>query len=201
MTMGRSRTVEAFLRAAFRKRQFTVLVCESAPSHTGRAQALALARAGVPCVLVPDSNAYALLSRCSKVVLGAKDVLADGSVRALAGSHALALAAHALHVPVIVTAAIFKFAPAVLGPSGGAHWHARDVQALALSNDPGADSDDDDDDGDGARSFEGAQEEHETVTVSAGYDLVAARLVALYISNLGAHPPALLHRLLSDQYS
>jgi translation initiation factor eIF-2B subunit beta len=145
MTLGHSRTVEAFLKAAARKRKFTVVVIETAPSYarssleggdcaltsfrrsfTGRQLALALSTADPPidAVLIPDAAVFALMSRCSKVLLGAHSVLADGSLLAIAGSLPAVRAAKAHLVPVVCCAGMFKFAPRFLGEAayGALDW-------------------------------------------------------------------------------
>ena len=127
LTLGHSKTVEAFLKQAFRDRKFTVIVAESAPSYVlsplhlvsadpcsflGHAMANSLASSSIPVLLVPDSSLHALMPRITKLLLGAHTVLANGGLFALAGSLAAALAARAHSKPVVVTTGQFKFAPA-----------------------------------------------------------------------------------------
>jgi translation initiation factor eIF-2B subunit beta len=111
LTLGHSRTVEAFLKAAFRDRKFTVIVLESAPSFLGQPMAAALAAHGIPTVLVPDSSLHAVMPRVTKVIFGAHSVSANGGLIALAGSLCCALAARTHAKPVVVTTGQFKFAP------------------------------------------------------------------------------------------
>lgn len=112
LTLGHSRTVEAFLKAAFRDRKFTVIVLESAPSFLGHPMAASLAEHGIPTMLVPDSSLHAIMPRVTKVIFGAHSVSANGGLFALAGSLACALAARTHAKPVVVTTGQFKFAPA-----------------------------------------------------------------------------------------
>ncbi|KAK2556768.1 Translation initiation factor eIF-2B subunit beta [Acropora cervicornis] len=79
MTIGKSKTVEAFLKNAARKRKFSVIVAEGAPFY--------------------------------KVIIGTHAVMADGGLRSIVGSHALALAAKHHSVPLIVCAAMYKLTP------------------------------------------------------------------------------------------
>jgi translation initiation factor eIF-2B subunit beta len=131
LTVGYSKTVEAFLKAAFKERNFTVIVAETAPSyvvlsqssppahgpHTsrrllGRTMAKALAKHGIPTIIVPDSNIYALMPRVTKVLLGAHVVLANGGFFTVSGALLAAMAARAHSTPVVVVAGQYKFAPA-----------------------------------------------------------------------------------------
>lgn len=112
LTMGHSRTVEAFLKQAYKDREFTVIIAESAPSYLGHSLASSLSPSGIPTLLIPDSSIHALLPRVTKVILGAHSVLANGGLFALSGSLACALAAKTHSKPVVVTTGQFKFAPA-----------------------------------------------------------------------------------------
>lgn len=112
LTIGHSKTVEAFLKQAYRDRKFTVIVPESAPSYLGHSMATALSAANIPVLLIPDSSLYALMPRVTKVILGSHTVLANGGLFALAGTLAACLAAKAHSKPVVVATGQFKFAPA-----------------------------------------------------------------------------------------
>lgn len=70
MTLGRSSTVEAFLLAAARKRQFTVIVAEGAPSLHGHQLAKTLSSHGLETLLIPDSAIFAMMARVNKVIIG-----------------------------------------------------------------------------------------------------------------------------------
>ncbi|GAA5842329.1 hypothetical protein JCM11251_003986 [Rhodosporidiobolus azoricus] len=186
LTIGHSNTVEAFLKNAARKRKFTVIVAETAPTFSGRATALALSTAGIPTILIPDSNIFAVLPRCSKVLLGPHLVLADGALLSIAGSLPLCVAANRMRVPVVVVAGMFKFAPVYLGE---ADWGMRDLgspeEVIKSTGEDGLGGEDGDE---------------ETEVLNPYYDVVPAELVDLYISNLGGHPSSLLYRLLNDMY-
>jgi translation initiation factor eIF-2B subunit beta len=126
LTMGHSKTVEVFLKQAHKDRKFTVIVAESAPSSVttsipkflltsrflGHTLAANLTSAGITTILIPDSSIHAVMSRCTKVIIGAHSVLANGGVYSLCGSLAAALAARAYAKPVVVLSGQFKFAPA-----------------------------------------------------------------------------------------
>ncbi|GAA5925598.1 hypothetical protein JCM3775_001452 [Rhodotorula graminis] len=191
LTIGHSKTVEAFLKHAARKRKFTVIVAETAPSFSGRTHALALSSAGIPTILIPDSNIFALLPRCSKVVVGPHVVLADGALLSLSGSLPLCLAANRMRVPVVAVAGMFKFSPVYLGE---ADWGMRDLGSpeVVLASTERCVLD--------PLERLGELDAEETEVLNPYYDVVPADLVSLYISNLGGHPSSVLYRLLNDMY-
>ncbi|BGO90206.1 hypothetical protein NBRC10512_002409 [Rhodotorula toruloides] len=187
LTIGHSKTVEAFLKNAARKRKFTVICAETAPSFSGRDAAVALSAAGIPTILIPDSNIFALLPRCSKVLLGPHVILADGALLSITGSLPLCLAANRMRVPVVAVGGMFKFSPVYLGE---ADWGMRDLgspeEVLKSTEECVAER--------------GGDELDETEVLNPYYDVVPAEIVDLYISNLGGHPSSLLYRLLNDMY-
>ena len=86
MTAGFSKTVEAFLKGAAKKRKFEVIVAESAPSYQvrvvqrifdkddpflsyyqGQELACSLAKSGIDTTLITDSAVFAIMSRVNKV--------------------------------------------------------------------------------------------------------------------------------------
>ncbi|KDE05977.1 hypothetical protein MVLG_03663 [Microbotryum lychnidis-dioicae p1A1 Lamole] len=192
LTLGHSQTVLSFLKAASRKRKFTVLVAETAPSYSGRQTALALSQHGIPTILIPDSNIFALLPRCSKVLLGPHLVLADGALLSIAGSLPLALAANRMRVPVVIVGGMFKFSPVYLGE---ADWGIRDLgspQEVLDASDAKKKMP--------TSTVGGEDAGDETEVLNPYYDVVPAELVSLYITNLGGHPSSLLYRLLNETY-
>ncbi|KAK4047543.1 Ark- serine/threonine protein kinase [Microbotryomycetes sp. JL201] len=180
LTIGHSKTVEAFLKAAARKRKFTVIVAETAPSFSGRQTAESLSSVGINTILIPDSNVFALLPRCSKVVLGPHLVLADGALLSIAGSLPLSVAANRMRVPVVVVGGMFKFSPLYLGE---ADWGMRDLGSPDMVLDSGEKclqvSSHQEDDGD-----EDAVGQVDTEVLNPYYDVIPANLVDLYITNL-----------------
>ncbi|KAJ7286085.1 hypothetical protein C8J57DRAFT_1286677 [Mycena rebaudengoi] len=111
LTLGMSKTVEAFLISAAHNRNYTVMVVETAPSYSGRDMAQSLSSAGISTFLVPDSSMYGLMSRVNKVILGAHAILANGGMFAVTGSLLAATAAQAHSTPVVVCAGQFKLTP------------------------------------------------------------------------------------------
>src|SRR5258705_4623676 len=86
LTLGMSKTVEQFLKAAAHVRNYSVIVAETAPSYNGREMAKSLSSASISTFLVPDSSIFALMSRVNKVILGAHAILANGGMFAISGS-------------------------------------------------------------------------------------------------------------------
>uniref|UniRef100_A0A3B4AWV2 Translation initiation factor eIF2B subunit beta n=1 Tax=Periophthalmus magnuspinnatus TaxID=409849 RepID=A0A3B4AWV2_9GOBI len=67
MTIGRSRTVEAFLKDAARcKRKFHVIVAECAPFCQGHEMATSLSKAGIETTVIADAGIFAVMSRVNK---------------------------------------------------------------------------------------------------------------------------------------
>lgn len=112
LTTGCSRTVEAFLKAAKKDRDFTVIVAETTPSNEGHEMARNLAKLDIQTILVPDSAVFALMPRVTKVLLGAHSVLANGGVFTVSGSSSAAIAAKYHATPVVIVSGQYKFAPA-----------------------------------------------------------------------------------------
>ncbi|KAM8948505.1 translation initiation factor eIF2B subunit beta isoform 2-T2 [Lycaon pictus] len=111
MTIGFSRTVEAFLIEAARKRKFHVIVAECAPFCQGHEMAVNLSKAGIETTVMTDAAIFAVMSRVNKVIIGTKTILANGALRAVTGTHTLALAAKHHSTPLIVCAPMFKLSP------------------------------------------------------------------------------------------
>jgi translation initiation factor 2B subunit (eIF-2B alpha/beta/delta family) len=70
-----------FLKAAARKRNFQVVVCEGAPHFGGHAMAKSLAKAGIDTIIINDSATFAIMARVNKVLLPAHAVLVCNQYR------------------------------------------------------------------------------------------------------------------------
>ena len=112
LTIGRSRIVELFLKHAAKKgREFQVIVAECAPSFQGQALAVSLAEAKIPTTVITDSAVFAMMSRVNKVIIGTHAIVADGGLKAVTGTHTVALAAKHYSVPLVVCAPMYKLTP------------------------------------------------------------------------------------------
>ncbi|KAG8011279.1 Translation initiation factor eIF-2B subunit beta [Nibea albiflora] len=173
MTIGRSRTVEAFLKDAARKRKFHVIVAECAPFCQGHEMATNLSKAGIETTVITDAAIFAVMSRVNKVIIGTQTVLANGGLRAVNGTHTLALAAKHHSTPLIVCAPMFKLSPQKT-PSISLSLHMRFFLSLKVAT---------------------------FVNVHCPvFDYVPPELITLFISNIGGHAPSYIYRLMSELY-
>ncbi|XP_053330952.1 translation initiation factor eIF-2B subunit beta [Spea bombifrons] len=179
MTIGRSRTVQLFLEEAARKRKFHVIVAECAPFCQGQEMAVSLSSAGIETTVITDAAIFAVMSRVNKVIIGTKTILANGSLRAVAGTHTLALAAKHHSTPLIVCAPMFKLSPQFPNEEDSFHKFVSPQEVLPFS-------------------------EGEILSqVSAHcpiFDHVPPELITLFISNIGGNAPSYIYRLMSELY-
>jgi len=191
LTIGYSRTVEAFLRAASRKRKITVVVAETAPSYLGRKLALSLSSSGIPTLLIPDSGIYSLLSRISKIIIGAHSIRADGSLLAISGTLPLVVTAREQKVPVIVLSGMFKVSPEFSFLKEGGredefdYGNSLDVLLSLPASESGESyQGEESQNGDSITQSELHQANVDVDVLAPYYDRVPGDLVDLYISNL-----------------
>ncbi|KAG2457661.1 EI2BB factor, partial [Polypterus senegalus] len=179
MTIGRSRTVEAFLNDAARKRKFHVIVAECAPFCQGHEMAVSLSRSGIETTVITDAAIFAVMSRVNKVIIGTQTVLANGGLRAVNGTHTLALAAKHHSTPLIVCAPMFKLSPQFPNEEDTFHKFVSPQEVLPFT--------------------EG--EILSKVNVhSPVFDYVPPELITLFISNIGGNAPSYIYRLMSELY-
>eukprot|EP01125_Pyxidicula_operculata_P003886 TRINITY_DN1542_c0_g1_i2.p2 TRINITY_DN1542_c0_g1~~TRINITY_DN1542_c0_g1_i2.p2 ORF type:complete len:185 (+),score=24.40 TRINITY_DN1542_c0_g1_i2:701-1255(+) len=179
MTFGRSRTVEAFLIEVGMKRNFQVLVAESAPTYSGRETAEVLSKEqGIDVTLISDAAVYAMMARVNKVIIGTHTVMANGGLLAQSGTHIVAQAAKAHSVPVIVCTALYKLCPRY--PSG------RNQELLSPEI---------------VLPSESIENISNVTVLNPSWDYIPPELVSLYITNVGAHNPTYLYRVLSEFYN
>ncbi|KAF9437959.1 Translation initiation factor eIF-2B subunit beta [Entomortierella beljakovae] len=179
MTIGRSKTVEEFLKSAAAKRKFQVLVAESAPSYSGQEMAIELSKAGIETTVIPDSAVFAVMSRVNKVILGTHAVLANGGLVAISGTHMMAAAAKHHSTPVVVCTGLYKLSP--LYP------HDEDTFNVAFNPDS-------------VLGFEEGDLIDKVTVINPYYDYVSPDFVNLFITNQGGHPPSYLYRLIVENY-
>uniref|UniRef100_A0A8C7SDB9 Translation initiation factor eIF2B subunit beta n=1 Tax=Oncorhynchus mykiss TaxID=8022 RepID=A0A8C7SDB9_ONCMY len=177
MTVGRSRTVEAFLKDAARKRKFHVIVAECAPFCQGHEMATGLSKVGIETTVIADAAIFAVMSRVNKVIIGTQTVLANGGLRAVNGTHSVALAARHHSTPLIICAPMFKLSPQVFTtifyPFPGSFSYCLPVLREILSK----------------------------VNVHCPvFDYVPPELITLFISNIGGNAPSYIYRLMSELY-
>ncbi|KAI8049707.1 hypothetical protein BDF22DRAFT_657604 [Syncephalis plumigaleata] len=180
LTVGKSRTVEQFLRHAAKKRRFQVVVAEGAPSYLGHEQAAALVAAGIETTLIPDAAIFAVMSRMNKVVMGAHGVFANGGLSAIAGSRAVTTAARHHHVPVVVCCGVFKFSPVV--PFNTSQYTVHSAPDAILP-------------------FEEDQLIKDVQVLQPRHEYVPPEFIDLFITNFGAQSRSFIGQLLVEQYN
>jgi len=181
MTVGRSRTVEAFLKRAAKKRKFHVIVVECAPFFHGHELAVSLGKAHIETTVITDAAVFAMMSRVNKVIIGTHTVMANGGLKAVNGCHSIALAAKHHSVPLIVCAAMFKLSPQYMCN------YDQDAFNRFVSPEQ-------------VVGYSAGDIVSQVQLVSPVFDYVPPELVTLYISNIGGNAPSYVYRLLSELY-
>ncbi|XP_073494196.1 translation initiation factor eIF2B subunit beta isoform X1 [Phyllobates terribilis] len=148
-------------------------------SFQGHDLAVSLSKAGIETTVITDAAIFAVMSRVNKVIIGTKTILANGSLRAVSGTHTLALAAKHHSTPLIVCAPMFKLSPQFPNEEDSFHKFVSPQEVLPFS------------------------EGEILAEVSAHcpiFDHVPAELITLFISNIGGNAPSYIYRLMSELY-
>lgn len=113
ITIGCTHTVRQYLLAASEKQLFRVLLLDGAPTSSLMVDKLAteLEDRNVEVRRLPDSSAFAVMNTCTKVVVGAESVLANGGMLGPIGTRMLCVAARHFSVPVLVATTTLKMSP------------------------------------------------------------------------------------------
>ncbi|WFD03981.1 GCD complex subunit gcd7 [Malassezia obtusa] len=183
LTMGNSATVRHFLRSAAKHRKFITVVPESAPSFVGHEMARALSAMGLSVLLVPDSNLYALMPRVSKVLLGARCVLANGGILAAGGAKLVAMAAREHATPVVALAGVYRVSP---------DWTWVGPEKLRSGN-QGAVSE-------VVNYATAARLADEAEIANPLWDYIEPSALDVILTNVGEHPPSYVYRLIQENY-
>ncbi|XP_026814589.1 translation initiation factor eIF-2B subunit delta isoform X2 [Rhopalosiphum maidis] len=110
LTYGYSSLIERILTSAHsNNKQFSVIVVDSAPWYEGRQLLHRLVRNNIQCTYVLLSATSFIMTKATKVLLGAHALLANGYVMGRAGSSQIALVAKHFNVPVLVCCETYKF--------------------------------------------------------------------------------------------
>jgi translation initiation factor eIF-2B subunit beta len=181
LTIGWSKTVEAFLKAAAHYHKYTVIVAEGGPKYGGHDMARSLSAAGVNTFLVPDSSIYALMSRVNKLIIGAHAILANGGMFAGTGALLAATAACVHSTPVVVCAGQFKLTPS---------WNPFHEYGAADFGDPSS-----------VLGFENGDLIEKVDVVNPHFDYVRPEQIDVYITNDGDYPPSSIYRLIKETYA
>jgi len=181
MTIGRSKTVEKFLKFAAKQRKFQVIVAENAPSYSGHQLAANLATAKISTTVIPDSAIFALMARVNKVIIGTSAILKDGGLNAISGSQTVALAAKHYSVPLIVLGATYKLTPKFISASDKLSCSVLASPTQVLGD------------------LEGTSK-GKVKCVNPILEQVAPGLVTLFISNVSGYSPSYVYRQIAELY-
>ena len=181
MTMGKSRTVEKFLKNAARKRKFSVIVAECAPYYHGQELAKKLAENDIETTVITDAAIFAIMARVNKVIIGADTVMADGGLKVVNGGGALALAAKHHSVPLIVCGALFKLSPQYV-----CSYDQDNINKFLSPHD--------------VMEFSEGEILSKISITNPVFDYITPDLVNLFISDVGGNAPSYVYRLLSELY-
>jgi translation initiation factor eIF-2B subunit beta len=181
-----SPTVERFILRAALKRKFTVLVVTEPPRRIGEQVKeqysvfrKKLGAAGITVVNVMNSGLMAYMSRVDKVILGARAIVANGGVVTDAGAASIARAAKEQGNAVIVLGGVYKLSPE----------NPFDEASLIEWSDPSS-----------FISFADGPMVAGVEVNSALTELVPAKYIDTYITNLGTHSRDHLSSLIADHY-
>ncbi|XP_057589721.1 translation initiation factor eIF-2B subunit beta isoform X3 [Hippopotamus amphibius kiboko] len=148
-------------------------------SNEGHEMAVNLSKAGIETTVMTDAAIFAVMSRVNKVIIGTKTILANGALRAVTGTHTLALAAKHHSTPLIVCAPMFKLSPQFPNEEDSFHKFVAPEEVLPFT--------------------EGDILEKVSVHCPV-FDYVPPELITLFISNIGGNAPSYIYRLMSELY-
>ncbi|KAK0608247.1 hypothetical protein LWI29_027876 [Acer saccharum] len=191
LTLGRSRFVLEFLKAAKeKKRSFHVFIAEGAPRYQGHVLAKELSAKGLKTTVITDSAVFAMISRVNMVVLGVHAVMANGGVIAPVGSNMVALAAKKHAVPLVVVAGVHELCslfpqnPELSLNEIGSPSELLNFGEFSDCMDYGI--------GCGSPLLH---------VVNPVFDYVPPELVSLFVTDAGAYNPSYIYQLIADYYS
>ncbi|KAL0236609.1 hypothetical protein PCE1_000007 [Barthelona sp. PCE] len=110
MTAGHSETVLRFLESCS-ERNIHVVVVELSPTNSGSLMACRLRELKIGCTLVPDASVHILMSKISKVIIGAHAIDCTGGILSNSGVMNICASAELKSVPVVVVGASIKLTP------------------------------------------------------------------------------------------
>ncbi|KAM3474453.1 hypothetical protein MY8738_007902 [Beauveria namnaoensis] len=179
-----STTVERFILRAAQKRKFTLFLAIEAPGKPTNEEPHAsfrrkLIAAGIAVINIHNSGLTAYMPRVDKVILGAKAIVANGSVMATAGSAAIARAAKEHGTAVIVLSGVYKLSPANPFAEDTLIEWGDSSSFVNFAN--------------------GTMVNHVEIR-SALTEMVPSAFIDTYITNLGTHSRDYLSSIIADHY-
>ncbi|KAH9523373.1 Translation initiation factor eIF-2B subunit beta [Bulinus truncatus] len=182
LTIGRSRTVEAFLKhAASKKIKFQVIVSECAPFYTGHEMAKNLAQEKINTTLITECQIGIVIPRVNKVIIGTHSIMANGGLKAVTGTNILAVLAKEHNKPVIVCSSMYKLSPLFHSSPKHASFNKFANPSEILD-------------------YEDAELLSKVEVIAPIFDYVPPHLVYMILSNNGAQPVSYVYRLVKDFY-
>ncbi|GFO39087.1 translation initiation factor eif-2b subunit beta [Plakobranchus ocellatus] len=182
LTIGRSRTVEAFFKhAALKKIKFQVLVSECAPFFHGHEMAKNLAEAKINTTLITECQIGTIMPRVNKVIIGTHSFMANGGLKAVTGTNILALLAKEHNKHVIVCSSLYKLSPLFHSTLKHASFNK-----FASPNE--------------LLDYEDAELLSKVEVIAPIFDYVPPDLVSMVVSNNGPQSVSYVYRLVKDYY-
>lgn len=142
---------------------------------------MSLGESKIKTTLISDAAIFAMMSRVNKVIIGTHTVMANGGLRAVCGSHTIALAAKHCSVPVRPLNSVFMvdcsfFKVFVLAPMYKLSRHylcLYDQHAFNVFESP-----------EGVLKYSDGALAAKTQVFNPAFDYVPPELVTLFISNV-----------------
>ncbi|BFY99720.1 hypothetical protein BsWGS_02760 [Bradybaena similaris] len=182
LTIGRSRTVEAFLKNAANKGiKFQVLVSEGAPFYQGHEMAKNLATAKINTTLITECQIGTIMPRVNKVIIGTHSFMANGGLKAATGANITAVLAKEHNKHVIVCSSLYKLSPLF-------HTTPKHASFNKLAS-PGE-----------LLDYEDAELLSKVEIIAPIFDYVPPELISMVVSNNGAQSVSYVYRLVKDFY-
>lgn len=182
LTIGRSRTVEAFLmNAAHKNIKFQVYVSEAAPFYHGHEMAKNLAQAKINTTLITECQIGTIMPRVNKVIIGTHSIMANGGLKAVTGTNILAVLAKEHNKHVIVCSSLYKLSPLFHSTPQHASFNKFASPSELLD-------------------YEDAELMSKVEVIAPIFDYVAPDLVSMVVSNNGAQSVTYVYRLVKDFY-
>jgi len=182
LTIGRSRTVEAFFKnAAHKNIKFQVYVSEGAPFYHGHDMAQNLAKAKINTTLISECQIGTIMPRVTKVIVGTHSIMANGGLKAATGTNILAVLAKEHNKHVVVCSSLFKLSPLFHSTPQHASFNkfASPIELL---------------------DYEDAQLMSKVEVIAPIFDYVSPDLVSMVVTNNGAQSLTYVYRLVKDFY-
>ncbi|ESL08825.1 translation initiation factor eIF-2B beta subunit [Trypanosoma rangeli SC58] len=201
ITIGCSNTIQCYFLSALKAHvRFKVIILEGAPlpSHVSRRLAAELCENGAEVQVLPDSSTFAVMGNCTKVLIGAESVLANGGLLATIGTHPLCIAAKHFAVPVLVATTTLKMSL----------YYPRDVLCTSLVKISRADAKEIPWNTYGSpydvlpATYGENVENIGSLTInSPATEYVPPELITLYATNESEYTPSQIHRIVRENYN